>query len=187
MAPTLTQWNIYLGSVISNDATVSKDLDNRPSKASSFFGRLSKRIWPGHSLRLSNKIQVYRAVNVPTLLYAAETSVLYRKQIRLLERFHQPCTRSITGIKWQDNVSNEVPKRVSLPSIESTLLQVQLRWAGHVARMENVRMPKTVFFSELQEGKRDRVAPRRDSLSRRETTINHGRRGLRSETVGAHQ
>ena len=30
----------YLGSVISNDATVSKDLDNRLSKASSSFGRL---------------------------------------------------------------------------------------------------------------------------------------------------
>ena len=31
---------IYLGSVISNDATVSKDLDNRLSKASSSFARL---------------------------------------------------------------------------------------------------------------------------------------------------
>ena len=31
----------YLGSVISNDATVSKDLDNRLSKASRSFGRLS--------------------------------------------------------------------------------------------------------------------------------------------------
>ena len=34
----------YLGSVISNDATVSKDLDNHLSKASSSFGSLSKRV-----------------------------------------------------------------------------------------------------------------------------------------------
>ena len=34
-------------------------------------------------------------------------------------------------------------------------------WAGHVTRMEDVRMPKAVFFSELQEGKRDRGAPRK--------------------------
>ena len=34
----------YLSSVISNDSTVSKDLDNRLSKVSSSFGRLSKRI-----------------------------------------------------------------------------------------------------------------------------------------------
>ena len=41
------------------------------------------------------------------------------------------------------------------------MLQVQLRLAGHVTRMDVVRMPKAVFFSELQEGKRDRIAPRK--------------------------
>ena len=34
-----------LGSVISNDATISTELDNSWSKASSTFGRLSKRVW----------------------------------------------------------------------------------------------------------------------------------------------
>ena len=157
----------YLGSVVLNDATVCKDLE---TKASSSFGKLSKRVWQSHSLRLSTKIQVYRAVVVPTLLYDAQTWVLYRKQIRLLLRFHQRCLRSILGIKWQDHVWNEdVLKRVSLLSIESILLQAQLRWAGHVTRMEDVHMPKAVFFSELQEGKRDRGAPRkrhRDQLKR---------------------
>ena len=118
----------YLGSVISNDATVSRDLDNRLSKASSSFERLSKRVWQSHALHLSTRIQVYRAVVISTLLYGAETWVLYRKEIRLLERFYQRCLRSILGIKWQDHVSNkEVLKRASLPSIESVLLQLQLR------------------------------------------------------------
>ena len=59
-------------------------------------------------------------------------------------------------------VSNEeVLERTNLPSIESILLQMQLRWAGHVTTMEDVRVPKEVFFSELQEGKRDRGAPRK--------------------------
>ena len=67
----------YLGSVTSNNATVSKDLDNRLSKASSSFGRLSKRVWQSHSLRLSMKLQVYRIVVIPILLYDAETWVLF--------------------------------------------------------------------------------------------------------------
>ena len=65
--------------------------------------------------------------------------------------------------------NEEALKRTSLPSIESILLQVQLRWAGQVTRMENVRMPKAVFFSELLEGRRDRGAPRKrykDQLKR---------------------
>ena len=63
----------YLGSVITKDATVSKDLDNRLSKASSSVGRLSKRVWQSHSLRLSTKLLEYRAVVVTTVLYGAET------------------------------------------------------------------------------------------------------------------
>ena len=58
------------------------------------------------------------------------------------------------------------------------MFQVQQRWVGHVARMEDMRMPKAVFFSELQEGKRDRGAPRKrykDQLKRQlaQTGINH--------------
>ena len=78
--------------------------------------------------------------------------------------------RSILGIKWQDHVPNEeILKRASLPSIESILLQVQLSWARHVSRIEDVRMPEAVFFSELQEEKGDSGAPRKrykDQLKR---------------------
>ena len=67
--------------------------------------------------------------------------------------------RSILGIKWQDQVPNEeVLKRACLLSTESISLQVQLRWAGHVTKIEDVHMPKAVFFSEHQDGKRDRGA-----------------------------
>ena len=103
-----------------------------------------------------------KAIIITTLLYSTETWVLYWKQIRLLEQFHQCCLHSILGIKWQDHMSNEeVLKRASLPSIESILLQVQLCWTGHVTRIEDVHMPKEVFFSKLQEGKHDRCAPRK--------------------------
>ena len=90
-----------------------------------------QREYGSHSLHLSTKIQVYRAIIIPTLLYGAETWRLYRKQIRLLEWFHQCCLCSILGIKWKDHVSNkEVLKRANLPNIESILLQAQLCWAG---------------------------------------------------------
>ena len=69
----------YLVCVFSNDAKISKDLDTRLSKASSSFGIRSKRVWQSHVLRLSTKIQVYRAVVIPTLLYVAETWVLNSK------------------------------------------------------------------------------------------------------------
>ena len=71
---------------------------------------------------------------------------------------------------------------------------VQLRWAGHVTRMEDVRIPNAVFFIELQEGKRDRGAPKKrykdqlkDNLHRWESAVSHVRRRPQTETAGAHQ
>jgi len=34
------------------------------------------------------------------------------------------------------------------------LLQAQLRWVDHVARMPDIRMPKQVFYGELEAGRR---------------------------------
>ena len=80
------------------------------------------------------------------------------------------------------SVSNEeILKTTSLPSIESNLLQLQLRWAGHITSMKDARMPKAAFFSELIEGKRDRGAPRKrykhelkKGAARVELAISHG-------------
>ena len=77
---------------------------------------LSWRCWYNTSVffRLivsSAKIQVYRAVIVPTLLYSAETWVLYWKQIRLLEWFHQQYLHSILGIKGKTACRTKKPSR----------------------------------------------------------------------------
>ena len=193
--PNLVEQFTYLGNIISNDATVSKDLDNRLSKASCSFRRLSKTVWQSHSLRLFTKIKVYRAVIIATVLCSAETWVLYWKQIRLLAWFHQHCLCSILGIEWQDYWSNEeVFKKADLSSIESILLQLQLHWAGQVTRMEDITCLKQSSSASSKKGSvitvlQESIAKTswRDSLYRRESTFNHGSRRPQTETVGTHQ
>ena len=51
-----------------------------------------------------------RAIVIPTLLYDAETWVLYQKEIRLLEQFYRCCLRSILGIKRQGCVKGKSPQ-----------------------------------------------------------------------------
>ena len=41
-----------------------------------------------------------------------------------------------------------------MPSVESILTKNQLRWTGHVIRMNERRLPKAVLYGELQRGKR---------------------------------
>ena len=69
--------------------------------------------------------------------------------------------RSILGIRWQDRVTNlEVLDRTNSTSIESMLLKAQLRWVGHVIRMEEFRMPRRLMFGELQLAKRNQGRPK---------------------------
>ena len=102
----------YLGSVISIDATVRKDLNKCLSKASLSFGRLSKRVWQSHPFRLFTKIQLFKAVVVPSLLYGAETWVLYRKQIRLyLSGFtNTACAPSLASLMARLRVKRRDPQ-----------------------------------------------------------------------------
>ena len=41
------------------------------------------------------------------------------------------------------------------------LLKYHLRWAGHVSRMEDHRLPKIALYGELSSGHRDRGAPKK--------------------------
>ena len=166
----------YLGCTISSDAKINKEVDNRLAKANSAFGRLYSRVWNNKHLKKATKVSVYRAVVLTTLLYGSESWVMYRHHLRLLERFHQRCLRSIFNIHWSDYVTNtEVLERAGITSIEAMLLKIQLRWAGHVSRMEDHRLPKIVLYGELSTGHRDRGAPKKrfkDSLKKSLSTCN---------------
>ena len=94
------QYFKYLGSIISSDAKFEKEIDHRLSAANRAFGRLHKRVWSNKELRQETKINLYRAVVLTTLLYGSESWVTYSHHIRILERFHQRCLRTILQIKW---------------------------------------------------------------------------------------
>ena len=51
--------------------------------------------------------------------------------------------------------NNEVLQRADMPSIEAMLLSWQLTWTGHVVRMNDDRLPKTVLYGELWQAKRN--------------------------------
>ncbi|XP_051644275.1 uncharacterized protein LOC127471424 [Manacus candei] len=164
---SVQQFN-YLGSLISLDGEIDGEIDNRLAKAYSAFGKLHKRVWRNKHLKKSTKISVYRAIVLSTLLYGSESWVIYSHHLHLLERFHQRCLRTILNIHWSDYVTNtSVLEQAAVTSIEAMLLRTQLRWAGHISRMKDHRLPKILLYGELATGCHKRGALKRrykDSL-----------------------
>ena len=149
-----------MGCTILSDAKIDKEIDNRLAKANSAFGRLYKCVWNNKSLKCKTKISVYRAAVLSTLLYGSEAWITCRSHIKLLERFHQHCLRTILNIHWSDFVTNvEVLEQAEVPSIEAILSKYQLQ-AGRVTRMEEHRLPKIFMYDAPSTGYRDRGAPK---------------------------
>ena len=80
----------------------------------------------------------------------------------MLDAFHMRHLRHLMGIKSQDRVTNnEVLKRAQMDGIEAMLKRAQLRWVGHVQRMNDNRLPKQIFYSELSSGVRNKGGHRK--------------------------
>ena len=99
---------------------------------------------------------------LPTLLYGCETWTVYQRHAIKLNHFHTTCLRKLLNIKWQDKVPDtEVLRRADALSIYTTLMKSQIRWAGHVVRMPDHRLPKHLFYGELHQGKRTQGGQRK--------------------------
>ena len=145
----------YLGSTLSRAVHIDDEVTARTSKASVAFGRLRTNVWERNGIRLDTKLEVYKAVVLPTLLYACETWTVYQRHAKKLNHFNLSWLRKLQKIRWQDNIPDtEVLKKAKMQSVHTLLKLAQLRWTGHVTRMPDERLPKKVLYGELQEGKR---------------------------------
>jgi len=62
-----------LGSTLSRVVNIDDEPNNRIAKASTVFGKLRFSVWKRKDITLSTKLKLYRAVVLPTSLYACET------------------------------------------------------------------------------------------------------------------
>ena len=152
---------VYLGSTVSENVQLDCEISARIQKAAAAFGDLKERVWSQHNITPRTKIMVYMAFVIKSLLYCCETWTTYARHIKTLERFHQKCLRHILKIKWQAKVPDTVVLELAgVLSIESLILLDRLRWAGHLVRLDDTRIPKQLFYGELRGGKRQLGRPK---------------------------
>ena len=67
---------------------------------------------------------------------------LYRRHVKALEKYHMHCLRCILRIPWEVRRTNvSLLKEEVLQSIEVIIAKSRCRWAEHLVRMEDTRLP----------------------------------------------
>jgi hypothetical protein len=130
------------------------------------------------------KIKIYKTVILPVVLYGCETWSLTSGEEHRLRVFENRVSRRIFGPKreedgsWRKLHNDELHSLYSSPNIVRVVTSRRMRWAGHVARMGEVRGVYRVLFGR-PEGKRPLERPRRRwedniKMDLRETGIDGG-------------
>ena len=92
------------------------------------------------------KIKIYRTIILPVVLYGCEAwslTLREERKLRVLEnmvlrRIFGPRRDEVTG-EWRRLHSEKLSDLYSSPNIVRVIKSRRMRWAGHVARMEEER------------------------------------------------
>jgi len=138
----------YLGSTLSPDGQIHKELSRRIGMARRDFDTL-KHVWKHSSVTRTQKLNYYRSFVESKLLYSLSTACFLKADLRRLDGFQSRCLRKILGIlpSFQSRVSNvEVRRQAGVPPISASLLDRQLLLLGRILSAEQSSPLHSVSF-----------------------------------------
>jgi hypothetical protein len=113
------------------------------------------------------KIKIYKTIILPVVLYGCETWSLTLREEHTPKVFENRVLRKIFGPKrdevtgdWRKLHNEELHGLYSSPSIVRVTKARRMRWAGHVARMGEMRGAYNILVGR-PEGRRPLGRPRR--------------------------
>jgi hypothetical protein len=114
-------------------------------------------------LSRQTKLIIYKTLVRPVLTYASETWAIAKREDRLLELFERKILRRILGPicengDWRKRFSRELYDLYGDSSVIGIVKSTRLRWAGHVARMDDNEPPRIVLMV-TRDGRGDEVDP----------------------------
>lgn len=159
---TLEQVNSYkyLGTIINDDGKLDEEINNRIRKANQVYYNLNNTIIGKREVNKKTKMQIYKTVYLPVLLYGAETWAMMDKHKSRVTASEMKYLRKVVGKTKRDRVRNiNIRNELQQAPVVEQIERKQLNWFGHLVRMGDERKVKEVFESRV-EGKRRRGRPR---------------------------
>ena len=134
----------YIGSLITNDGSSSRDITSLIANAASAMGRLSNPLFRKHRISIGTKINMYRAQVVSVLLYGSEAWATTLADRRRLDVFDMRCQRRLLRVFWQQHISNQsIRERTRVNFLTSVQL---LKIALHPSIADNLKTVDLTMF-----------------------------------------
>ena len=153
----------YLGDFLSRSCSDACAVDYRIETAGKAFGALRSCLFASTFVSAAAKRVVYEGIILLILLYGSESWCLFEVLLQRLRVFHAQCLRAMCRVTrkhtWDLHISTqELGQRLGLDSIDMYVSRRQLRWLGHVSRMDYSRLPRRMLSSWVAHA-RPRGAP----------------------------
>jgi hypothetical protein len=155
----------YLGSTLTDQNYIHEEIRSKLNSGNACY-HVVQNLLSSRLLFRNVKIKIYKTIILPVVLYGCETLSLtlrveHRLRVfenRVLTRIFGPKRDEVTG-GWRKLHNEELHGLYSSPSIVRVIKARRMRWAGHVARMGEVRGAYNILVGR-SEGRRPLGRPR---------------------------
>ena len=147
--PVVSQFK-YLGDYVAANGADAPAVQARITDAGKAFGALRKCLFSSPTVTRAAKTAVYEALILSILLYGCESWCLTEELLQRLRVFHAQCLRAMSRVTrkhtWEHRISSiQLMQELGLDAIDFYVARRQLRWLGHVSRMDWERLPRRML------------------------------------------
>lgn len=150
----------YLGSFVSSEGGLDKELDHRIQVGWMNWRRVSG-VLCDRKVNAKAKGKIFKTVVRPAMIYGSETWPIKKAQERKLDVAEMRMVRWALGKTRRDRVRNvKIRGMAGVVEVSKKIQESRLRWFGHVMRREEEYVGKRMLNLNV-EGKRPRGRPKR--------------------------
>ncbi|XP_063904758.1 uncharacterized protein LOC135123812 [Zophobas morio] len=149
----------YLVVLLSSNGNQEVEIKARIESAARLYHSIKNTLIGKREISRKVKMSVYRAVFTPILIFGSESWTVTKKIKSQIQSMEMKFLRRVMGITKMDRIRNvEVRKELDIEPIVNKIERNQLRWYGHLIRMDRETPVKSVWESRVQH-KRPRGRP----------------------------
>ena len=147
----------YLGGLVNKDGELTQEINHRSRAAWACIRRFSRELFDRPRAPWRLKVRLLRAEAMEALLYRCMTWAPRRDHYRLLRRTHHRQLLRVIGYRRERGTYRQLSyaqalKKTGCQSVEATIRQRRLLFAGAMARQPAGRLPKRLVEGKLVGG-----------------------------------